>query len=291
MQGLRCGDSPGPRASREGLGAQVVPDGQGRSRSAEAPDGVSAPLRVFVDGPPVMAGAFRALLNTLPGLAPAAPAAPDDAALDAAGPRTPTDVILLLAPDTADLGPLDRVRSRFPGIPIVWIASNWRAAEVQVALQSGATGCLSDATSIEELVAALRQAARGEIALSADIARDLIDRLARHAPEPRARGPVAPEPPAPAAHLSPREREVLLLVCDGLSNKQIAQRLYLSLRTVENHLAAVYAKLGASSRTEAAVLAVRLGWTTGKTEPAVSSAQATSAHATEVGDRMSISTR
>jgi DNA-binding NarL/FixJ family response regulator len=65
---------------------------------------------------------------------------------------------------------------------------------------------------------------------------------------------------SPGGGLSPREAEVLALVCAGLSNKEIAQRLYLSLRTVENHLAAIYSKLGVDSRTEAAVLAVRRGW-------------------------------
>lgn len=233
-------------------------DEQGPSGSVESRDGAARPLRVWVDGPALVAGAFRALLDTLPGLAPAIPATTATPATpDVSGPRTPADVILLLATDTADLRPLQRVRSGYPGIPIVWTASNWTAAAVQIVLQAGAAGCLSDATSVEEFGAALRQAARGEVALSTDIARDLIDRLARHSPEPS----------APAAHLSPREHEVLLLVCEGMSNKQIAQRLYLSLRTVENHLAAVYAKLGVSSRTEAAVLAVRLGWTSERAAP------------------------
>lgn len=234
-----------------------MPKGQGPPRSVEPFVGASAPLHVLVDGPPVGAAALRALLDTLPGLAAAAP--------DGSGDPARADAILLLAADPTDLGRLERLRAQHPGGPIVWMASGWTAALAQTALHAGAAGCLSDTMSIEEFAAALRQAARGEVALSADIARDLIDRLARH----------AADPPAPAVHLSPREREVLLLVCEGLSNKQIAQQLYLSLRTVENHLAAVYAKLGVDSRTEAAVLAVRLGWTAERAEPSVRRAIAT----------------
>lgn len=240
-----------------------MPDAQRRSRPNETWSGASTPLRVLVDGPSMTAAAYRALLDTLPGFSPATPATPTTPARNASEPRPPMDLLLLLATDTADLGPLEAIGRRYPGVPIVWIAAAWSAPDAQAVLQAGAAGCLSATAGIEELVAALRQAARGEIALSADVARALIDRLARQTPEPS----------APAEHLSPREREVLLLVCEGLSNKQIAQRLYLSLRTVENHLAAVYAKLGAGSRTEAAVLAVRLGWTA---EPAVPGADGTS---------------
>ncbi len=62
--------------------------------------------------------------------------------------------------------------------------------------------------------------------------------------------------------LSSREQEVLTLLAQGLSNKEIAQRLYLSVRTVEGHLVNVYGKLGVHSRTEAALYAVRQGWVT-----------------------------
>ena len=67
----------------------------------------------------------------------------------------------------------------------------------------------------------------------------------------------------PAVDLTPRELEVLQLVAYGLSNKEIAQRLSLSARTVNFHLDNVYSKLGVSSRTEAAVYALRQGWVRG----------------------------
>jgi DNA-binding NarL/FixJ family response regulator len=61
--------------------------------------------------------------------------------------------------------------------------------------------------------------------------------------------------------LTPRETEVLRLVAEGLSNKEIAAALFLSLRTVKFHLVNIYGKLGVSTRTEAAIYALRHGWT------------------------------
>lgn len=129
------------------------------------------------------------------------------------------------------------------------LSLEWTPVQVQTVLKAGAVGCLAGEVTVEELGSAIRQAARGEIALSSDLQRALIKSLARGQPSPR----------APFESLSPREQEVLTLVCQGLSNKQIAQRLYLSVRTVENHLASVYNKLGVHTRTEAAVLALEQG--------------------------------
>lgn len=130
------------------------------------------------------------------------------------------------------------------------LAPAWSSDQALAALQAGVVGCLSMHITPDELAVALRQAARGKMTLSSDLARDLIAHLAQGQPLPA----------VPYESLTPREQEVLALVCHGLSNKEIAQRLYLSVRTVENHLANIYGKLGVRSRTEAAVLAVQRGW-------------------------------
>ena len=101
------------------------------------------------------------------------------------------------------------------------------------------------------IVTALREVAAGEVSLPQRLALQLVTRMARQSPP---RENALPEP------LSGREREVLTLLAQGLSNKEIAQRLYLSVRTVEGHLANVYGKLNVHSRTEAALYAVRQGW-------------------------------
>lgn len=188
----------------------------------------------------VVADGLRHVVDSLPGFR----CLPGDHASD---PPAELRVAWTADPTEATAHPA-RVAHASP-IPVVWVAPAWTAEQARGALEAGARGCLSASVTVEEFAAALRQAARGDVALSSDIAGPLVSLLS-----------VAPMRAAqPGIALSPREREVLALVCEGLGNKAIAQQLYLSLRTVENHLASVFSKLGVSSRTEAAVLAVRNG--------------------------------
>ena len=114
-------------------------------------------------------------------------------------------------------------------------------------LDAGALGCILETASVEELLSAIRQVARGEMYLPPPIAKQMATSLAARS---------APRPP-PIEPLTGREREVLRLLAEGMSNKDIAQKLYLSVRTVEGHLANIYGKLQAKSRTEAALWAAQ----------------------------------
>ena len=114
-------------------------------------------------------------------------------------------------------------------------------------LKVGAAGCLLETASVEELLSAIRQVARGEMFLSPPIIRQLVSSAAAHQEVSQAL--VKP--------LTEREREVLELLAQGLNNKDIAQKLYLSVRTVEGHLANIYGKLHVKTRTEAALWAAR----------------------------------
>lgn len=113
-------------------------------------------------------------------------------------------------------------------------------------LDVGAAGCILDTASVEQLLSALRQVARGDMFLSPSIVQNLALRAATREHDFT---PVEP--------LTDREREVLRLLAQGLSNKEIAQKLYLSVRTVEGHLANIYGKLHFRSRTEAVLWATQ----------------------------------
>ncbi len=114
-------------------------------------------------------------------------------------------------------------------------------------LDAGVAGIVLETASVEELLSAIRQVAHGETFLPPSITKKVAASLA-------ARGVPREQSIEP---LTDREREVLGLLAEGLSNKDIAQKLYLSVRTVEGHLATVYGELQVKSRTEAALWAMQ----------------------------------
>jgi DNA-binding NarL/FixJ family response regulator len=121
---------------------------------------------------------------------------------------------------------------------------------MQRALEAGAVGyVLKDATR-QQLIAAVRQALSGEFPLHQELAANLLLRLAAG----------APRPPSPGHEpLTPRELDVLRLLVRGLTNRQIAERLFISVGTVKLHVEHIIGKLGVADRTQAAARAVELG--------------------------------
>ena len=118
------------------------------------------------------------------------------------------------------------------------------------AIQAGAVGYLVKDCSVDDVVATVRLAASGESVLSPGLASSMLADVKKTAPG-RSNG----EP----AVISAREEEVLQLVADGLSLPEVAGALYISVKTVKNHLASIYAKLDARDRTQAVLRAVRMG--------------------------------
>jgi DNA-binding NarL/FixJ family response regulator len=168
------------------------------------------------------------------------------AALGAAG--RPPDVVLmdLLMPGMDGVTATAAITERHPEMEVVAMTSFTQADLVQGALQAGAAGYLLKDAEADEVSAAIRAACRGEVHLDAAIARQLTRSLVT--PEPR-----------PVNSLTDREREVLVLVAQGLSNQQIADSLVISERTARTHVSNILGKLGVASRTQAALLAIREG--------------------------------
>ena len=132
------------------------------------------------------------------------------------------------------------------------------------ALRAGASGFLLKDVPPAELGSAIRTVARGDAVVSPRITRRLLEEYADTLPDLSADGQASGDDDGPDEHpalasLTEREREVLLAVADGLSNAEIAERLYVSEATVKSHVGRLLAKLGLRDRVQAAVFAFQSG--------------------------------
>jgi DNA-binding NarL/FixJ family response regulator len=140
------------------------------------------------------------------------------------------------------------IHQRLPEARVVMLTMHGESEVMARAIQAGAVGYLLKDCSTEEVASAVRLAASGDGALSQELATSMLAEVKR-----------AATPQAGGAAISPREEEVLQLVADGLSLPEVAAHLYISVKTVKNHLASIYQKLDARDRTQAVLRAVRMG--------------------------------
>lgn len=209
-------------------------------------------IRVFlVDDHTVVRRGMRSFFDMLPDIEVIGEAEDGQAALDELAVREKADdlpdVVLmdLLMPRLDGVAATAAIRQRYAGVQVVALTSFSEAERVHAALVAGAAGYLLKDAEADELAAAIRAAHDGEVHLDPVIARKLTQLL------------VAPEHTATA--LTVREREVLVLVAQGRSNREIADELVISERTARTHVSNVLTKLGLSSRTQAALWAIREG--------------------------------
>jgi DNA-binding NarL/FixJ family response regulator len=118
------------------------------------------------------------------------------------------------------------------------------------AIRAGASGYLVKDCSTEEIAEAIRMAMQGDTALSPQLAATMLDEVRRLD---------VPDVPEEERVITKREEEVLQLIADGCSTPEVAEQLYISQKTVKNHLASIYQKLDARDRTQAVLQAVRMG--------------------------------
>ena len=156
------------------------------------------------------------------------------------------DVVLmdLLMPVMDGMKATATIRRELPDIEVVALTSMLEDGSVVEAIRSGAVGYLLKDTEAHELRRAIRAAAAGQVQLSPQVTARLVREVA------------APEQPQP---LTERETSVLRLLAQGQSNRDIARTLIIGEQTVKTHVAHILGKLGLSSRTQAALHAVRIG--------------------------------
>lgn len=169
--------------------------------------------------------------------------------------RGPQVVLLHVSnPPTTQLQTLRTLREVAPSIPVVLLVEAVEDEVIVAALQAGAAGCLDMAVDAASLVRALDEAAKGEIALSESFARRLARMIGA--------GRNGHERHAPVDALTAREAEILSLLADGLTNREIASSLFVSESTVRAHLRTVTQKLGVNNRVHAVARALQLGMVT-----------------------------
>ena len=212
---------------------------------------------VIADDQALLRAGFRALLDSAPDIEVVAEASDGAEAIDAAR-QDRADVVLMdiRMPRVDGLEATRRISSDPElGRVKVLIVTTFESDEyVYEALRAGASGFLLKDTEPAELIQAVRVVARGDALLSPSVTRRLVEDIAgrRRAQRPRLSADVL-EP------LTEREREVLALVAQGLSNDEIAAKLYVSPLTAKTHVSRAMSKLGARDRAQLVVTAYETG--------------------------------
>ena len=160
------------------------------------------------------------------------------------------DVVLMdvSMPVLDGVGATRLIRDRAPSVQVVMLTMHADRDVLERALRAGAAGYLVKDCTMDEVVRTLKQAAEGETALSPEFAGAMLAEASRP-PDESSADPI----------ITKREEEVLQLIAEGLSTTEVAAKLFISVKTVKNHLASVYQKLDSRDRTQAVVRAVRMG--------------------------------
>ncbi len=210
---------------------------------------MAEPIRVLiVDDHAVVREGLQAFLELQEGIEVAGQAVDGEDAVEAAERLRP-DVILmdLVMPRLDGVAAMRSLRASVPDARVIVLTSFLDDDKLLPALRAGAAGYLLKNAEPREVARAVRAAHAGEALLDPVVAARLVETL------------VADGGEEPLDRLTPREREVLVLIGRGFPNKRIARELELSEKTVKTHVGHVLAKLGVGDRTQAAVVAVRAG--------------------------------
>ena len=200
---------------------------------------------LIVDDHSIMREGLRMLLARDPELEVVGEAADGAEAIRKARHLRPDVVIMdLLMPVMDGFAATQAIRDELPETEVLALTSVLENASVVEAIRAGAIGYLLKDAHVAELCIAIKSAAAGQMHLSPQVSPYFLNIVRR---------PESPE------HLTPREKDVLRLIAQGHSNKEIARTLYLAEETVKFHVRHILAKLGVQSRAQAILATIRLG--------------------------------
>ena len=217
----------------------------------------SESIRVLLaDDHAVVRQGTRQLLDREKGINVVAEASDGKEAVQKTIKERPDVVVMDFAmPELNGIEATRQIKAVAPGIAILVLTAYDSNQYIFAFLEAGAAGYLLKDVQVDELVDAIKAVHAGESMLHPAIARKVINRFA----QPEKDGVTSP---APLDQLTERELEVLKMAAKGMSNREIANKLTISVRTVQTHLTNIFNKMGVGSRTEAVVHALRKSWIT-----------------------------
>ncbi|MBN1220204.1 MAG: response regulator transcription factor [Anaerolineae bacterium] len=209
-------------------------------------------IRVLIcDDQTIVSEGLRVILSTDAELEVVGIASDGAEALDLV-PQVKPEVVLmdLKMPVMNGIQATRLIKEQYPAVRVLVLTTYDADEWVFDAIRGGAAGYLLKDTPRDELIAAVKGTAAGQTHVDPNVAGKLFAQISHGA---------SPLDTSLAESLTEREREVLRLLAQGLNNTDIAKRLYLSEGTVRNYVSSIFAKLGVSDRTQAAVIALRYG--------------------------------
>jgi len=208
---------------------------------------------VLADDHAIVREGLEALLKTEKDIEVVGQAGDGHQAIEAAIALAPNVMVMDVAmPELNGVEACRRIRQTAPAVQVLVLSMHSDRRFIRQMLQAGARGYLRKGCSFQELVTAIRTVAAGKTYLSPDIAGTVADDYTRR---------IGPARGASAVTLTPREREVLQLLAEGYTPKQIAARLNITTRTVSTHRRNMMAKVGATTLAELVKFAIREGVT------------------------------